>query len=310
MENKTSIRIIDSLQNIKTYLKSYENSSHNAPPKDVKSRLRNLQTLCEQHLTEPLCIRSIHHMACTGGTLITKCIASMNNVVVLNEIDPLSKMTVAEDRTKFRPTDIVSALHMGHDNVDTETLVDIFVGEMSALIASHQNQGVDLVVRDHSHSHFMFGKYDKTRPSVGEILDMSFDTRSIVTIRNPIDSFLSLQKNGWHTQLEPATFKEYCLRYIAFMERYASAKIIKYEDFVLHTDQVMQDICGALDLKFEPDFKDLFSAFQFSGDSGRSSETISSRLGMSQHPELRDQVKALKAEPNLQMLNTILRYRL
>ena len=34
--------------------------------------------------------RVLHHMACTGGTLISRCLATMPNVVLLSEIDPLS----------------------------------------------------------------------------------------------------------------------------------------------------------------------------------------------------------------------------
>ena len=34
-------------------------------------------------------IRIIHHMARTGGTVISKCLASMDEVILLSEIHPL-----------------------------------------------------------------------------------------------------------------------------------------------------------------------------------------------------------------------------
>lgn len=49
-------------------------------------------------------IRTIHHFACTGGTLIAKCLASMPNTQFISEIEPHSNMT---SKAKFTPTNFI-----------------------------------------------------------------------------------------------------------------------------------------------------------------------------------------------------------
>ena len=59
----------------------------------------------EDPTAEPEPIRMIHHLACTGGTLITKCLACVPNVHVLSEVDPLT--TLAQAGGKFTPGDLM-----------------------------------------------------------------------------------------------------------------------------------------------------------------------------------------------------------
>ena len=58
-------------------------------------------------------IRSVHHLACTAGSLISRCIAALPNVVLLSEIDPLSRMQAAASGAKplFALTEIIQALY-------------------------------------------------------------------------------------------------------------------------------------------------------------------------------------------------------
>jgi hypothetical protein len=50
----------------------------------LKSRIRSAATAWPPQEQ----IASIHHLACTGGTIISKCIASMRGVYFLSEISP------------------------------------------------------------------------------------------------------------------------------------------------------------------------------------------------------------------------------
>ena len=79
---------------------------------DAKQTVNDaIQKLSEIETAPPLHIRTIHHFSCTGGTMLAKCIASMANTVVLNEVDPLSAIPFRGDLDRFNPTDLVALMH-------------------------------------------------------------------------------------------------------------------------------------------------------------------------------------------------------
>jgi hypothetical protein len=40
---------------------------------------------------EPFVVRTLHHVACSGGTLISRCLAALPDVVVLSELNPTNR---------------------------------------------------------------------------------------------------------------------------------------------------------------------------------------------------------------------------
>jgi len=226
-------------------------------------------------IAEP--VRTIHHLSCTGGTLIAKCIAALPNTLLLNEVDPLSLMPFPDGRPGFTPTDMVALLRQGNTRTAPETIISMFVQQMAFLRDENSSIGRALVIRDHSHSQFLVGDTVPERPTVREMLHTIVPVRSIVTVRNPIDSYLSMQKHGWDKHFSPPSFEEYCRRYLVFLDKYKGVGIVRYEDFVEKPEKVMKKICGTLNLNYSEKFTRLFGAFQFSGDSGRSGDVIETR---------------------------------
>ena len=233
--------------------------------------------LCRQGtVRDALPIRTIHHLSCTGGTLITKCLAAMPNVLMLNEVDPLSKMTFNADKPAFTPTDIISLLKQGSIHVSDDLLMDAFLQNLKLLQKELGAIGKNIIIRDHSHSHFLTGQQIHNRLDLRSIVEQQFQVVSVLTVRDPIDSFLSLQFLGW-LQFKPGTFDEYCRRYNVFLDMYENVKIFKYEDFVRDPPQIMRVICDCLQLTYVESFIDTFDTFKFSGDSGRKGSVIESR---------------------------------
>lgn len=220
-----------------------------------------------------LVMRSIHHFACTGGTLISRCIAAMPNTRVLSEVDPLSGMA---HKHAFVPTDLIGLAKFGSRPPSEQVLIDIFRAGLDVLARDARHRGISLILRDHSHSHFCVGDEIPERPTLREILAESYETRALVTVRHPLDSFLSAQTIGW-LNFKPGTIEEYARRYIAFLDRYADATILRYEDFVTDPDAEMQRICTLLDITFNSDFQHIFPAVSLSGDSGRKGTSIAVR---------------------------------
>lgn len=219
-------------------------------------------------------IRLVHHFACTGGTLICKCIASMPNVQLLSEVDPLDPQAHA-DPQRFAPTDLVRLVRLGTAPVPPELLQEIFVAGLDPVRRKAERTGLRLVLRDHSHGQFCFGPLTDL-PTLRETLQDHAELLSVVTVRHPVASFVSLRQNGW-IHFEPGTLDEYAKRYEAFLARHADAPRIRYESLVADPKREMKRICAALDLPFRENFEQTLGAHRLSGDSGRQGLAIAPR---------------------------------
>lgn len=228
----------------------------------------------DQQSTEP--IRTIHHLSCTGGTLIAKCVASMPNVVILNEVDPLSTLPPASARPRFTPTDLTALVRQGAPWIGNDVLASVFMSGLTFLKSYFDSIGMRLVLRDHSHSQFLVDQSSTSRPTLLAMLNEQFTTAALVTVRDPIDSFLALEASRFRT-FSPLTFSGYCSRYASFLDAHAGIPLIKYEDFVEEPQQVMSDVCGHLEIQFSESFVDTLDTLQLSGDSGRTGNRIERR---------------------------------
>ena len=247
------------------------------PAEPLPSLLDQCREMCAG-FSGPEPLRSLHHFACTGGTLLSKCVAALPNVVLLSEIDPLCRLqlTAPGQRTAFAPTDIIRPLLQSPHGVDEDVVIAAFQAAIEAAQDGLSRRGQTLVLRDHAHSQFCTEVDYNARPSLHEILATRFETLSLVTIRHPLDSFISVDKNRWGF-FEPFTLDEYARRYLAFLDRHEGLPILKYETFVQDPETGLKQICACLDLIFQPLALDLIAAMPLSGDSGRSSPVIAAR---------------------------------
>ncbi|WP_212525603.1 sulfotransferase [Actibacterium sp. MT2.3-13A] len=243
----------------------------------LPSLLEQCETLCAAlPETEPL--RSVHHMACTGGTLLSKCLAVMPNVTLLSEIDPLSTFILPKrhEARRFAPSDVIYGARTALRPIDDATAEAVFAASIEALHGALCAQGQRLVLRDHAHSQFCTDTDFAQRPTLREMLARRQPVLSVVTVRHPLDSFLSLHANGWRN-FAPFTIEEYARRYAAFLARHDRIRVWRYEDFLDDPDGVLEQICAALDLPFVAGAEDLLSLVSLSGDSGRSANRIGRR---------------------------------
>lgn len=199
-------------------------SSANDNNDNPASLLQQCVDICGQHealvSSEP--VRTIHHFACTGGSLICKCIATMPNTQLLSEVDPLS--TIQSKVQKFAPTDIVTLMRQSTRGASSGLIIDLFLNNLKTIYLESVRLGQRLILRDHSHSHFCIGTDIPDRPSFRQMIAAHFETLSIVTVRHPIDSFLALEANKW-LHFNPKTFDEYCKRYLAFLHAYEGGRL-------------------------------------------------------------------------------------
>ena len=222
-------------------------------------------------------VRTVHHLSCTGRTLIAKFLAAMPGTLLLNEVDPLGTFAKKPPKPRFSPTDLPALLRQGQAELNDELLIRIFLGGFAPVHQFAQESGLKLILRDHSHGQFLRGDQVRPRPGLLEIVRTRYEAISVVTVRDPVDSFLSMAALGWNAHFAPNTFDEYCRRYCLFLDLYREHPRFRYEDFVARPNRTLKEICAALSLTFSPGYRTRFAEFELSGDSGRASSVIQPR---------------------------------
>lgn len=211
-------------------------------------------------------IRTIHHAPATGGTLISKCIAALSTVYLLSEINPLGGI----NRARFSPTELISQFQAQY-KITEQVKRRHFINQLGLILELCRQHQKTLVLRDHVPFIFHWMNPLDRRPLL-EFLD-DYKTLSMVSIRDPIDSFLGSLKRGWLKHIGD-DFETYCARHLLFMERYGDFEYIKYEDFCARPTETMKNLCEILALPYEPEFIDKFGAIALTGDSGRTRTEI------------------------------------
>ncbi len=210
-------------------------------------------------------IRTIHHLACTGGTLISRFLAATPNARLLSEVDPLSPLAVGH----FNPLDLSLLYRDAHPTVKAQDQIAIFLAGLQVIYARVDAQGERLILRDHSHSHFCTGPEIPDRPTLKQIIAPHYPMLSVVTVRHPLDSYLSVLQNKFD-HFTPHALEDYAARYMTFLDAYANEQIVKYEDFITDHATTMATFCKLLDLPNSSDLQNIAPGIRLTGDSGRS----------------------------------------
>ncbi|MGE6419911.1 hypothetical protein ACQKDY_19470 [Alteromonas macleodii] len=253
------------------------NTSKNLQLDDTKSLLERCEKAIHQSAydSKPT-LRVIHHMACSGGTLVSKCLAALPNVFLLSELHPASTLHMGGEKPKFSPADVITLSRYANVPEADSLAWKIFVDNIKTTNKHIASFGGHLVIREHTHSDFCVGESFTKHSSIVENLSNEFNVLRVVTLRNPIDSYLSLLNNNWE-HFEPKGFNEYCKRVDTFLSGYKLEQIFRYEDFVENPSENVHKITQALNLPFSDGFIDIFDICKVTGDSGRGGSSIAKR---------------------------------
>lgn len=243
---------------------------------DTPSLLARCDEICQRYEKKKPKLRIIHHLACSGGSLLSKCLAALPNVYLLSEVHPFTDLALGRGKPKYSPTDLIALSHYAGVPNHQDLAGKLFKQAVMSTYQHVEKLGGILVLRDHTHSDYCTSAELPEKSRVHQLLEEDFEIKSILTIRDPIDSYASLVKNGW-VHFSPDSFDEYCRRILVMLDKFQTEQIFKYEDFVDEPQDVMGKICQKLDLPFDDNFEEIFGAFQVTGDSGRSSDEIKKR---------------------------------
>jgi len=217
----------------------------------------------------PPVLRSVHHLACSGGTLISKVIASLPGVALISEVNPTNRNSAG-----FHPTDPLLLLEQSWRPLREGEIREAIRADIAQALRICAAADVDLVLRDHSHSDLCRGQAPRAQLWLPSWLGVDVRLRPLVTLRHPLDCWLGLVHAGWHQQFQPATLREYIARNHAFLQATEGWPRLHYEDFCADPIAGLEALCEALLLPFDPTALDRFGACRLSGDSGRGDNTL------------------------------------
>ncbi len=215
----------------------------------------------------------IHHLACSGGTIVSRAIATMPGVVLLSEQHPEQAMA--------RRTDPLKQAQAAGAPVTEFDVSDRFARDIGLVAERCDGAGLRLVVRDHANRDFL--GTDRCRLLTREVLGAAMPVRSICTVRHPVDTWLSLQASGWFK----GVVGDFLRRYEAFASHALDLGFERYEGFVENPDAVLGRICGHLGVPFDPAWRDqLDDISHMTGGSGRASARVAPRARRAASVEL------------------------
>lgn len=220
-------------------------------------------------------VRLLLHLARTGGTLISRCLASMQGVALLSEVHPAG---AAIHFPQYDPLDQARRWYGLVDEAECarlgRTLPERFAANIGLIEERSRARGLALVIRDWTHLDFVGAPFRRETTGRLETLDAlapHFDVRCFATVRHPIPQWLSLRRILGGADLSAERYLAGCR---GFAEAVAAFGFVRYEDFAGDPAGHLARIAAALDLAFDPGFADRWSAYRnITGDTPSAGET-------------------------------------
>ncbi|MFM7264252.1 MAG: hypothetical protein ACKOZW_01380 [Cyanobium sp.] len=223
-------------------------------------------------------LRLLHHWACSGGTLFAKVAASLPQVLLLNEVHPYAHLRHLEPQPRaYLPSDLCHQLAQSHNGRDPVLVLATFCGGLEALLRRAEAQGQRVVVRSHDHIDFFTGVLPGLRFTLVEAMAGRCRPLRLLTVRHPLDCWLSLRLTDWVHQTAFASAEEFFRRCLAMLEAAEGVPHLRYEGFVTEPMRGLAQLTTTLELPFDPTALERFGRVVLSGDSGRSSAVIEAR---------------------------------
>lgn len=227
---------------------------------------------------------TIHHLSSFGGTIISKLIGTSSDIVFLNEKHPYQIRPI--NQKQFRPTALFDEMFgryadeifkkLTHAEIGG-TLIEAFGKELETVESLAKKLGKQIVLRDWTHADFLL-RNSRQEPELLNFIenDPRFQRdKTILTIRNPADAFLSGIRSGFLDEID-RDWNEYCKRYTNFFKIYQSrnAQIFKYENIVSEPQNFLDDVTRLTGITFPHNWQTFIENHSFSGGSGRKFDKV------------------------------------
>lgn len=193
-------------------------------------------------------IRILSNLARAGGTLVSKCLGSMDNVVLLSEIHPLG--------TQF--FDPLRQAQSWYDLLRPEDLYGRQLDLVDAIRLIEQRcteQGKTLLIRDWAHLDFIGTPFIANPPNklqLTECLAPEFSVLQHAVTRHPVDQWLSTARLD--IMRGRLGLDAFLAGYRRFAEECVKTGFTRYEDFTRKPAFELQKLCARLEMKYDGKF--------------------------------------------------------
>ena len=237
---------------------------------------------------------TVHHVAASGGSIVSQVLAASTNSVLVSEINPFG--TVYRGLEPFYdPTSLLWHLVYNSKDLSPTLKLKYFFGQLDISIEHVKSLSKNLLLRDHSHTTFNF--LNKNQTFNNKKVD-SFFLESLkyfyskkkdilnfprinpfLSIRHPLDSFIASRKKNWLFEYcgDVINIDNYCkglLNFQNYMENVEFAKVIRYEDLCLNFESSLNELFLDLDIKYKIPTLSEINRIKVTGKSGRKSNDI------------------------------------
>ena len=256
---------------------------------------------------------TVHHVAASGGSIVSQVLAASTNSVLVSEINPFGTLKRGL-KPFYDPTSLLWHLVYNSKDLSPALKLKYFFGQLDISIEHVKSLSKNILLRDHSHTTFNFLNKNQTfnNKKVYSLFleslnyfyskkDNKFDfprIKPILSIRHPLDSFIASRKNDWLFEYcgNEINIDNYCKGLLIFqnyMENVEFAKVIRYEDLCLNFDSSLNELFFNLDIKYKIPSLSEVNCIKVTGKSGRKSNNIvlRERLLTDVDDSLKNQIK-------------------
>ena len=242
---------------------------------------------------------TLHHVAASGGSIVSQVLAAATNSVLISEINPLGSIHGCRGlKPHYDPTSLLWHLVYNSKDLSPKLKLRYFFGQLDISIEHVKGLSRNLLLRDHSHTTFNFLnknlKYNKKKldslflESINYFYTQKSETfdfpriKPIISVRHPLDSYVASRKKGWLAAYcgEEINLDNYCnglLNFQNYMKNEASAIILRYEDLCMNLETCLENLFLNLGIEYRIPSLEEINLIKVTGKSGRKSDGIEIR---------------------------------
>lgn len=218
-------------------------------------------------------VRILHNMARSGGTIISRCLGSMDGVVLLSEIHPFGSQV----HNPLQQANEWFHLFSSADLRAFQAVNFTFLEAVEEVRQRVEASGRKLVIRDWSHIDFTgvpFTENPSYRLTTAEILGQHYRIVHTSIVRHPLDQWISLNRLSMFNDAPRPQARKFIYGYLRFAEFAKKMGYVRYEDFTLDSDAALRTLCERLQLVFDADYKCKWQGYvTITGDNTTPSES-------------------------------------
>ncbi len=200
----------------------------------------------------------LRHLARSGGTMLTRCLGCMDKIIVLSEVHPAA---LRHTNPVWQAHEWFGLISPG-ERAAFERPGASFVEFITLAEQRARHKGKRLVLRDWAHIDYIGFPYAPPtgRATLLETLAPGFEVHQAVTVRHPLDQWLSL--NTLDVIRGRLTPEAYLAGVRTFAEQVAGGPFTRFEDFTRQPMIEARTLCDRLGVPFDPAFMTRWHAYE------------------------------------------------